>query len=193
MRAQVNPVIADKLAALRPKEPEKPKTEVIPKTKEPDKPRKERQIDWDSRVILSIGVLPRPDKQNCAWAFIGHGKGYYSAAVLLNTLLWPVNGAITRGDKQAVRWLFSVAMLERLFVCTPSHNPELTQARHQIIESVIPKYQGFEKILWAAYLLKDHPITSALNDLPIYGEAPKPGPHLVAEIKLEKPKEVPRA
>lgn len=180
MRARIDPAIAIKSPDV------KPVTAPII-DKPPSKPKPSWAAEINARIELWLEVRSQPDKLNATWGFLPkhNPDGVFRACVCLNTLLWPSQGAIARGDKQAVRWLFSVALLERLSICTPRQNPELVAARYRIVKTVIgPDCQHWQSILWAAYALKDHELTSVIDRMPIYGEKPEPGPHLVAAFQI---------
>jgi hypothetical protein len=139
------------------------------------------------KAELMLEIVDKPEKQNCAWAWVerkNNAPGVQRIGVALNRAQWPVGGALERGDKQAVRWLFGVALLERI-----SFAPRGSAAhglRWHIVRTVMGDMaQPWQSVLWCAYLLKDHPLFSAIDQLPIYGAKPVVGSHLVTTISLE--------
>jgi hypothetical protein len=136
---------------------------------------------------LWLEIVDKPDKANAVWAWIerkNNPPGVQRIGVALNRAQWPAGGALERGDKQAVRWLFGVALLERI-----SFAPRGSAAhglRRHIVRTVLGDMaQPWESILWAAYRLKDHELSEPVAALPIYGKSPAPGPHKIATVSLD--------
>jgi len=179
MRARIDPAIVAKSPVAKPVSA--PSIEKPPTNPKPAPP-----AEINARIELWLEVGPRPEKLNAIWGYLPKPISHtWRACVCLNTLLWPAQGAIARADRQAVRWLFSVALLERLSICTLKQNPELIAARNYIIAVVLgAKHDRWQGVLWAAYLLKDHELTKAIDTLPIYGAEPEPGPHKVASFQI---------
>ena len=95
----------------------------------------------------------------------------------------PLDGALARGDVRAVRWLFSVALLERVSFET---NRDILRIRCHLVSTVLgPGKQGWESVLWCSYTMKSHQLTEVIETLPIYGTNPAPGPHKVATFEVE--------
>jgi hypothetical protein len=87
---------------------------------------------------------------------------------------WPTAAALAKGDTKAIRWFASVALLERIALMRG--NPILEAARRHLVE-LVSKEPLWESVLWAAFSLKDHEITSPIVSMPIYGLNPQLGPH----------------
>lgn len=132
-----------------------------------------------------LEVLHDPEKLSPVWAYIVHKNppGVQRIGVVFNSAHWPVDGALARNDIRAARWLFSVALLERLTFHYGS--PVVREAKFHLNRAVLgadcPLWQSG---LWSAYPLKDHELTAPIEKLPIFGSSPDRGPHMVASFPV---------
>jgi hypothetical protein len=136
-------------------------------------------------VELTVEVRHLPDKLNAAWCYIPRPQlpPTTRLGVVLNTAHWPTDGALVRGDKRAIRWLFSLALLER--ISFERRNSYIHVIRRHLVALVLgDKWQAWQTVLWTAYRLKDHALTEPIAMLPIYGSVPEPGPHKVASLEV---------
>jgi hypothetical protein len=136
-------------------------------------------------VELYLEVRHLPDKPNAAWCFIPRPQipPVTRLGVVLNSAYWPTDGALARGDKYAIRWLFSVALLER--ISFEPRDSYVHAIRRYLVALVLGnKWQAWQTVLWAAYRLKDHTLTEPIAMLPIYDCVPEPGPHKVASFEV---------
>lgn len=180
MRAKLDPAIAAKLPVIPQEEPVAPKAQKTAKSP--------ASVQLESVMIrceLWLEVVNLADKLNAAWGYIERKNrpGTQRIGVVLNAAQWPTNGALARSDTRAVRWLFSVAVLERL--STWLKRPELREARNYIVTAALGAgWEAWQTILWASYALKDHELTSPIETLPIYGPDPQCGPYRIAAFTL---------
>ena len=133
---------------------------------------------------LWLEIVHKPEKENCTWAFVPkiNAEGVQRLCVALNAAHWPTDGALARSDTRAVRWLYSVAVLERISFASDHH---VVAIRRHLVALVSGKgRQAWESILWAAYSMKDSELTKSIATLPIYSTTPAPGPHKVATFTL---------
>jgi hypothetical protein len=186
MTARINPSIAAKLPvgpSFRPEETVAPKVEKIVSTKSCE--RHKSPISAVPIVCeLWLEVVRKPEKENCAWGYIPRSNvdGVQRLCVALNTAHSPVDGALARSDTRAVRWLYSVALLERVSF---ESGRQIIAIRRQLVALVLgPGKQAWETVLWCAYALKDHEMTETISTLPIYGTSPERGPHKVATFEI---------
>jgi hypothetical protein len=186
MTARIDPSIAAKLPTRplpRPAESVAPKAEKTVSTKSCE--HHKSPIPTVPIVCeLWLEVRHLPDKPNCVWAFIpkANAEGVQRLCAALNNACWPVDAALARGDVRAIRWLYSVALLERISF---ESNRDILRIRRHLVALVLgPGKQGWETVLWCAYTMKDHELTQAIATLPIYGENPAPGPHKVATFEI---------
>jgi hypothetical protein len=193
MRARLDPAVTAELPA----QPEKPTAPIKENASKlpPDQTMRRDTADHrgqssdpvtvEVQIEISLELANRPEKSNCAWAYIERKNppGIQRLGVVLNSAYWPTDGALARGDKRAVRWLASLAMLDRLN--TWFQEPALKAARDHLVRSTLGgEFQLWQTGLWAAYALKDSEILAPIDKLPIYGASPAKGPHLVASFPV---------
>jgi hypothetical protein len=73
---------------------------------------------------------------------------------------------VERKDWRALRWLVSVALLERL---TVQRHPILQAVSQRLAQSALQRAQvhGWERCLWSAYPLKDRPFSERIQTIPL--------------------------
>ena len=105
-----------------------------------------------------LEVVDKSEKQCPAWAYVGNpchvaqfGRRIVAA---LNVAHWPAAAVVERKDRRAIAWLVSVAILERLNV---QPHPILTALSLRLSKLALGRenVNNWERILWAAYGLKD--------------------------------------
>jgi hypothetical protein len=182
MRAKLDPAVASKLPQAVPKQ--QPPSASAKKTVPPSSSvRPPDLVTVEIRCELWLEIVDRPEKLNCAWSYVARENpaGVQRVGIVLNAGQWPAGGALERDDKRAVRWLASLAVLDRLN--TWSNEPVLRAARDYLVHAVLGNGAGlWECGLWAAYQLKDSDITAPIETLPIFGTSPNGGPHLVTSF-----------
>jgi hypothetical protein len=186
MVARIDPSIAAKLTAKsssRPTESVAPKAEKSVRTN----PYEHHKSPIPAVPIvceLWLEVVRKPEKENCAWGYIpkSNVEGLQSLCVAINATCWPIDGALARNDTRTVRWLYSVALLERLSF--ESNRGILRIRRHLVALVLGPGKQGWQTVLWCGYALKDNELTESIATLPIYGTTPAAGPHKVAAFEI---------
>jgi len=120
-------------------------------------------------VELTIEVRHLPDKPNAAWCYVPRPQipPVTRLGVVLNSAYWPTDGALARGDKRTIRWLFSVALLERISF-EPRDSYVHAIRRHLVALVLGDKWQAWQTVLWTAYRFKDHTLTEPIAMLPIW-------------------------
>jgi hypothetical protein len=186
MTARIDPSIAAKLpvrASSRPAETVTPKAEKSVRMNSCE--HHKSPIPTVPIVCeLWLEVVRKPEKENCAWGYVpkSNVEGLQRLCVALNSATWPTDSALARNDTRAIRWLFSVALLERISF---ESNRDILRIRRHLVALVLGSgKQGWETILWTAYVAKDHALTKAISTLPIYGENPEHGPHKLATFEI---------
>jgi hypothetical protein len=121
------------------------------------------------RVQFWFEVVDRPDRLCPAWAYCGDPRKIEQfgkrIGVNLNIAHWPVTEAVKNKDWQTLRWLVAIAILERLiFDCSPL----LRAISRRLAETAFDRHADiWERGLWAAYRLKDHPFMTRLESIPL--------------------------
>jgi hypothetical protein len=128
----------------------------------------------DPSIVINVSfwleIINWPQKQNAAWAYCGDPRNIEQfgrkIVAVLNVAHWPVTGVVGRKDWRALRWLVCVAILERL---TVQRHPILQAVSERLAQSALQRAQvhGWERCLWAAYRLKDHPFAARLENVPL--------------------------
>jgi hypothetical protein len=114
-------------------------------------------------VELWLEVVDANDKFNPAFAYISQDHNPQKIVVVLNRSHWPTAGALSRNDAAALRWLTSLAILDR---CTTWRgHPILAATQRYLVEAALGRWMDFQAVAWATYRLKDLPLLAAVPDL----------------------------
>ena len=77
---------------------------------------------------------------------------------------WPTAGAVARADGRTLRWLAAGALLERLAL--ESDRANFGQVRNRLLQLAFGRPADvWERVLWAAYALKDAELFAPLEKL----------------------------
>ena len=186
MRAKLDPAVATKLPVAPKQEPTSASTQ-----KAVDKGLLSSSVSppdletVEIRCELWLEIVNRPEKLNCAWSYAERQNppGVQRIGIALNMAHWPSGSALERADKRAVRWLASLAVLDRLN--TWPGNPVLRATRDHLVRAVLGNNtELWQTGAWTAYTLKDSEITAPIETLPIYGTEPQRGPHMVTAFSV---------
>jgi hypothetical protein len=145
--------------------------ERLPKKPQPSKtgqPSAKDEVALD--VTFWIEVVEKPLKEAPFWAYVGNPReidtfGRRIVAVL-NTSHWPATAAVERKDWRAIKWMASLAILERVGL---QYHPILSAVRFRLCQLALcrPKAHERESILWAGYRLKDSSFLAGLESIPL--------------------------
>jgi hypothetical protein len=117
-------------------------------------------------VQLWLEIAEEPQKACPAWAYIAKAQEQATCRLVavLNKDKWPTAAALARLDRNAIRWLVALAILDRCL--TWPSNPILRAIHLHLMRLALGEiaiaYQGG---LWAAYSLKDHPLLAPIDSL----------------------------
>jgi hypothetical protein len=90
--------------------------------------------------------------------------------------LWPTAGAVARKDFTALRWLAALSLRERLGA---AYHPVTTALHTHLAAKAFGRpAQFWEGILWAAYLLRNLPPFTELDQLPVWDAKLEPAAKL---------------
>jgi hypothetical protein len=144
-------------------------------TASPEKPTAVNSLnDIANEVQLEVAfwleITDRPQKEPPFWAYVGNPKETDSfgrrIVAVLNVSYWPAAAAVEHKDWRAIRWMASLAILER---CALQYHPVLSAVRFRLCQlaSCQPKAHNWETILWAVYRLKDTSFVAGLDSVPL--------------------------
>jgi hypothetical protein len=114
-------------------------------------------------VELWLEVVDASDKLNPAFAYISRDHTPQKIVVVLNKHHWPTAGALSRSDSVALRWLVSLAVLDRC--ATWRSHPVLASVQRYLTELAIGRWLDYQACVWAAYRLKDHQMLVSVPEL----------------------------
>jgi hypothetical protein len=159
--------------------PIKPTVAALPKTTavfkaSPNGDLESRLPKNDSVAVTTeffLEVVDKPEKESAAWGYVGdpHKSAQFGRRIVaaLNVAHWPAAAAVERRDLRAIKWLVCVALLERLSV---QHHPILTAISLRLSKLALGRanVNDWERVLWAAYRLKDATtFASGLDSAPL--------------------------
>jgi hypothetical protein len=119
------------------------------------------------QIELSLEVVNDESKCNPAFCYLKpqvppEGESQ-RLVVALNRAVWPAAGALQRGDAAALKWLISLAILDRC--ATWRGNPILATLHRHLVTITLSRWLDYQVITWTAYQFRNHPMHDCVPDL----------------------------
>ena len=135
------------------------------------------------RIELCVQIIDDPEKYCPSFGYISRGgpPGTQRIVAVLNENVWPTAAALQRGDVNALRWLTSLAVVDRCQTW-PAHPILRAVGRHLAKVALGDCVQDYQLGLWTAYRLRNHTMFAGIDSLSILKRNPGERPSAIEKF-----------